>query len=319
MKPCISVVVPCYNEEEALPAFVQALQTQTGDLFTKEATLELILVNDGSSDKTLSVMKELASQYPWIIYLSFSRNFGKEAAMLAGLSYASGTYVTIMDADLQDPPSLLPEMLHLLESGVCDSVAARRVTRKGEPLLRSFFARRFYTVISRLSQVEVADGARDYRLMTRPVVDAVLSLAERNRFIKGIFGWVGFRTRWLEFENQDRIAGETKWSFWGLLHYAIDGIVNFSEIPLSLASWLGFFLTILSLIAVLFIVIRRLLFGDPVAGWASTVCIVTFIGGVQLFCLGIIGKYLAKTYVEVKQRPHYIIAETNRHLPNREG
>ena len=260
----------------------------------------------------MDVLRRLARQDPRVQYLSFSRNFGKEAAMYAGFCNAQGDYVAVMDADMQDPPSLLPQMVERLQTGEWDSVATRRVTRKGEPPIRSFCARMFYKLINRISDADVVDGARDFRLMTREMVDAIVSMGEFNRFSKGIFGWIGFRTYWLPYENVERAAGETKWSFWKLFQYSIDGIINFSQVPLSIASWGGIALTALSFVMIAFIVVRKLLFGDPVAGWPSLACIVTFIGGIQLFCLGIMGQYLAKTYLEVKKRPHFIIRETNR-------
>ena len=269
-------------------------------------------VNDGSKDATLSILKDLAERDEHVTYLSFSRNFGKEAAMYAGFTNAKGDYVAVMDADMQDPPALLPQMLALLTSGEYDSVATRRVNREGEPPIRSWFARQFYRIINRISDADIVDGARDFRLMKREMVDAIAEMGEYNRFSKGIFGWIGFRTYWLPYENVNRVAGETKWNFWKLLKYAIDGIINFSQAPLAVASWFGMGMTLLSFIAVIFIVVRKLVFGDPVTGWASTACIITFIGGVQLFCMGIMGQYIAKTYMEVKQRPHYIVAESNR-------
>ena len=272
---------------------------------------ELLLINDGSRDDTLAVMKELAAADPRVLYFSFSRNFGKEAAMYAGFCNARGDYIAVMDADLQDPPSLLPEMVRILQSGQYDSVATRRADRAGEPPVRSWFARRFYSLINRISDADIVDGARDFRLMTREMKDAILSMSEYNRFSKGIFGWVGFKTCWLPFENVERVAGQTKWSFWGLMKYAIDGIISFSQAPLDIASWFGFLMTGIAFLMLIFIVVRRLIFGDPVAGWASTICVIIFIGGLQLFCLGIMGQYLAKTYMEVKNRPHYIISETN--------
>lgn len=232
--------------------------------------------------------------------------------MYAGFCNAAGDYVAVMDADMQDPPELLPKMLEILQSGKYDSVATRRMTRAGEPPIRSFFARKFYQIINRISDADIVDGARDFRLMKREMVDAIISMSECNRFSKGIFGWVGFRTYWLPYENVERIAGETKWNFWKLFRYAIDGIVNFSQVPLSVASWFGIFMTFLSVVALVLIVARRLLFGDPVAGWASTICVIIFIGGLQMLCLGIMGQYLAKLYIEAKNRPHYIIAETNK-------
>ena len=243
--------------------------------------------------------------------MSFSRNFGKEAAMYAGFCSAKGDYVAVMDADMQDPPSLLPEMIRLLESGEYDSVATRRVSRKGEPPIRSFFARMFYKIINRISDADIVDGARDFRLMKRDMVDAIVKMSECNRFSKGIFGWIGFKTYWLSYENVERVAGQTKWSFWKLFKYSIDGIVNFSQVPLSIASYGGVLFTFISFIMILVVIIRKLIFGDPVAGWASTACIIMFMGGIQLFCMGIIGQYIAKIYVESKSRPHYIISETN--------
>ena len=272
---------------------------------------ELLFVNDGSKDGTLSVLKELAAKDEHVFYISFSRNFGKEAAMYAGFCNAKGDYVAVLDADLQDPPSLLPEMVKILETGEYDSVATRRETRKGEPKIRSFFARKFYKIINRISDADVVDGARDFRLMKREMVDAIVTMSEYNRFSKGIFGWIGFRTYWLPFENVERVAGQTKWNFWGLTKYAMDGIINFSNAPLSMASLLGFMMTGVSFFMMLFVIIRRIAFGDPVAGWASLVCIIFFIGGMQLFCLGIIGQYISKIYMETKDRPHYIAAETN--------
>ena len=304
----LSLIVPCYNEQEALPVFYRETAKV---LASMDCDCELLLINDGSRDNTLAVMKELAAADPRVLYFSFSRNFGKEAAMYAGFCNACGDYIAVMDADLQDPPSLLPEMVRILQSGQYDSVATRRADRAGEPPVRSWFARRFYSLINRISDADIVDGARDFRLMTREMKDAILSMSEYNRFSKGIFGWVGFKTCWLPFENVERVAGQTKWSFWGLMKYAIDGIISFSQAPLDIASWFGFLMTGISFLMLIFIVVRRLIFGDPVAGWASTICVIIFIGGLQLFCLGIMGQYLAKTYMEVKNRPHYIISETN--------
>ena len=305
----ISLIVPCYNEQEALPIFYEE---STKVLTGMDCEYEFLFVNDGSKDATLSILKDLAERDEHVTYLSFSRNFGKEAAMYAGFTNAKGDYVAVMDADMQDPPALLPQMLALLTSGEYDSVATRRVNREGEPPIRSWFARQFYRIINRISDADIVDGARDFRLMKREMVDAIAEMGEYNRFSKGIFGWIGFRTYWLPYENVNRVAGETKWNFWKLLKYAIDGIINFSQAPLAVASWFGMGMTLLSFIAVIFIVVRKLVFGDPVTGWASTACIITFIGGVQLFCMGIMGQYIAKTYMEVKQRPHYIVAESNR-------
>ena len=304
----ISLIIPCFNEEESLPLFYQEASSVLSKM---DCDYEFIFVNDGSRDRTLEILKELSEKDPHVIYLSFSRNFGKEAAMYAGFCNAEGDYVAVMDADLQDPPSLLPEMMKKLESGEYDSVATRRVSRDGEPPIRSFFARKFYQIINKISDADIVDGARDFRLMKRSMVDAIISMSEYNRFSKGIFGWIGFRTYWLPYKNVERVAGETKWNFWKLFKYAIDGIINFSQAPLAFASWFGMFMTVLSFVAVIFIIIRKLVFGDPVTGWASTACIITFIGGVQLFCMGIMGQYIAKTYLEVKKRPHYIVAESN--------
>ena len=306
----ISLVIPCYNEEESLKYLYKELEKVAGEM--PYFDFEYVFVDDGSKDKTLSHLKELAAYDSKVTYLAFSRNFGKEAAMYAGLCNATGDYVAIMDADLQDPPSLLPEMVTYLESGDYDSVATRRVSRKGEPKIRSFFARRFYKLINRWSDADIADGARDFRLMTKDMVQAIVKMGERNRFSKGIFGWIGYRTKWLEYENEERVAGETKWSFWALFRYSIDGIVNFTNAPLQIASVFGIIFTFIAFIAIIFIMIRKFFWGDPVSGWPSLVCIIVFLSGVQMFCIGIIGQYLSKTYVEVKERPHYIISESNK-------
>lgn len=305
----ISLIVPCYNEQEALPIFYEEV---TKVLAQMACEYELIFVNDGSKDGTLNILRELGEKDEHLTYLSFSRNFGKESAMYAGFCNAHGDYVAVMDADMQDPPALLPQMVELLESGEYDSVATRRVSRVGEPPIRSWFARMFYKIINKISDADIVDGARDFRLMKRSMVEAIVKMSEYNRFSKGIFGWIGFRTYWLPYENVNRVAGETKWNFWKLFKYAIDGVINFSQAPLSVASWFGMFMTLVSFIAVIFIVVRKLVFGDPVDGWASTVCIITLIGGIQLFCMGIMGQYIAKTYMEVKKRPHYIVSESNR-------
>ena len=305
----ITLIVPCYNEQEALPIFYRAAAEVAEGL--PQYRFDFLLVNDGSRDGTLGVMKSLAAADSRVRYLSFSRNYGKEAAMFAGFVNARGDYVAVMDADMQDPPSLLPEMIEALESGEWDSVATRRVTREGEPAVRSFFARMFYRIINRISDAEIVDGARDFRLMRREMVDAIVAMSEYNRFSKGIFGWIGFRTKWLPYKNVERAAGQTKWNFFSLFRYSIDGIINFSQAPLAFASYTGLAFTLISFIMVLFVFVRRLIFGDPVAGWASTVCIILFIGGIQLLCMGIMGQYVAKAYMEVKKRPHYIIAETN--------
>ena len=305
----ITAVVPCYNEQEALGLFYEELNRVTAEM--RDCEFEILFVNDGSKDCTLELMKELAEKDGRVKYISFSRNFGKEAAIYAGLEHASGDLVAIMDADLQDPPRLLPEMYRAVTEEGYDSVATRRVTRKGEPPIRSFFARMFYRLMNKMCKTEVVDGARDFRLMTRPFVDSLLSMKEYNRFSKGLFGWVGFRTKWIEFENVERVAGETKWSFWKLLLYAIDGMVAFSTMPLSVAALIGILMCVIAAISIIFIIVRQLCFGGSAFGWPSMVCIMIFIGGVQLLCMGIMGQYLAKTYLEVKNRPIYICKETN--------
>ena len=305
----ITAVVPCYNEQEALGLFYEELNRVTAEM--RDCEFEILFVNDGSKDRTLELMKELAEKDGRVKYISFSRNFGKEAAIYAGLEHASGDLVAIMDADLQDPPRLLPEMYRAVTEEGYDSVATRRVTRKGEPPIRSFFARMFYRLMNKMCKTEVVDGARDFRLMTRPFVDSLLSMKEYNRFSKGLFGWVGFRTKWIEFENVERVAGETKWSFWKLLLYAIDGMVAFSTMPLSVAALIGILMCVIAAISIIFIIVRQLCFGGSAFGWPSMVCIMIFIGGVQLLCMGIMGQYLAKMYMETKKRPHFIISETN--------
>ena len=300
----ISIIIPCYNEEDSIPLIYNELKKVSNNM---KYDFEFIFVNDGSIDNSLSVLKKLSAKDKQVKYIHFSRNFGKEAAMYAGLSKSKGDYVTIMDADLQDPPSLLPEMLRLIKEEGYDSVGTRRVSRKGEPKIRSFFARKFYKIINKLSKIEMVDGARDYRLMTRQMVNSILELKEYNRYSKGLFSFVGFNTYWLEYENVERVAGETKWSFWGLVKYAIEGIVAFSTLPLSIASLMGFIFCFVSFILIIIIIIKTLIFGDPTSGWPSLVCIIFFVSGIQLFCLGIIGKYLSKTYLETKNRPIYII------------
>lgn len=304
----ISLVVPCHNEEEALPYFYREFKNVTGQL--EEYEIELILINDGSRDDTLRVMKRLAEMDSCVKYVSLSRNFGKEAAIYAGFEYASGDYIAVLDADLQDPPALLPQMMKEIKNGY-DSVATRRVTRKGEPPIRSFFSHCFYKLINRISNLDIVDGARDYRLMTRQFKEAVLQMKEYNRFSKGIFGWIGFQTKWLEFENVERRAGETKWSFWKLFLYSIEGVIGFSVAPLAIASILGLFICCIALVFLLVILVKTLCFGDPVAGWPSMTCIILMLGGIQLFCIGILGMYLSKTYLETKERPIYICKETN--------
>lgn len=304
----LSVIVPCYNEEENVALFYEELMKNGGFFAENNIEVEIIYIDDGSTDGTCAQVKKLHGQDERVHLVSFSRNFGKEAAMYAGLENAGGDYVAIMDADLQDPPGLLPEMFSYMEQGY-DSVATRRVSRKGEPPIRSFFARVFYRLMKNISRTEIVDGARDYRLMTRQMVDAILSMKEYNRFTKGIFGWVGFRTKWLEYENIERAKGETKWNFWKLFIYSLDGITAFSTVPLMLASVVGVVFCVLAFVMILFIIIRKLLFGDPVSGWPSLVCIILMTSGVQFFCTGILGQYLAKTYMEVKKRPHYLVRE----------
>lgn len=307
----ISIVVPCFNEEESIPLFYAALEKERE--FLVNADIEYIFVNDGSNDNTLNVLRSLAKEdKERVKFISFSRNFGKEAGLYAGLQQATGDYVAVMDVDLQDPPEMLPEMLQIIREEEYDCVGTRRVSRDGEPPIRSFFARQFYRIINNISETEIVDGARDYRLMTRQMVNAILSMEEYNRFSKGIFSWVGFDTKYLEYKNQERVAGETSWSFWSLFKYSLDGIVAFSELPLAFASFVGFFSFLAAMIAMVVIVIRTLLFNDPTSGWPSLVCFILAIGGLQLFCLGILGKYLGKTYLETKKRPIYIVKETEK-------
>lgn len=306
----ITIVVPCFNEEAALPLFYEELENTRKNL--TQADIEYIFIDDGSQDQTLNVIKKLANKdQERVRYLSFSRNFGKEAALYAGLQHATGDYIAVMDADLQDPPELLPEMLSMLREKTYDCIGTRRVTRDGEPPVRSFFSKQFYKWMNRISDTEFIDGARDYRLMTKRMVEAVLSVSEVNRFSKGIFSWVGFDTYYLSYNNKERIAGETSWSFWGLFNYSLDAIINFSDLPLTFASFVGLLSFFISILFLIFIVIRALIFGDPTAGWPSLVTITLAIGGLQLFCLGIVGKYLGKTYLETKKRPLYIVKETN--------
>ena len=309
----VSIVVPCYNEEESLPYFYDAT---TKVLEALPNPYEIVFVNDGSKDRTLEVLRGLAEKDEHVIFLSLSRNFGKEAAMYAGLRNASGEYVAFMDADLQDPPSLLPEMIDILDNGRdgkrYDSVATRRITRKGEPPIRSWFAHRFYALMNRLSESKMMDGARDFRMMRRNMVDVIVAMGEHNRFSKGIFGWVGFETFWLSYENTERVAGETKWSFLKLFKYAFDGIVSFSQTPIDVSSWLGLVMMLVSFVYALVIVVRTLFFGNPVDGWASMVSIILFVAGVQFLSIGMIGQYIAKIYIETKDRPIYVVAETNK-------
>lgn len=304
----LSVIVPCYNEEENISDFYNELMKNEEYFKNKEIETEVLYVDDGSKDGTARKVKELAERDERVHLISFSRNFGKEAAIYAGFQKSRGDYVVMLDCDLQDPPSLLPEMFQYLEEGY-DSVATRRVTRKGEPAIRSFFARMFYRIMNKISKTEIVDGARDYRLMTRKVVDAILSMTEYNRFTKGIFGWVGFETKWLEYENIERKKGETKWSFWKLFLYSLDGITAFSTAPLAIASIMGVLFCILAFLLIAVTIVRKLIFGDPTSGWPSLVCIIALVSGVQLFCLGIVGQYLSKTYMEVKKRPIYLIKE----------
>lgn len=306
----ISIIVPCYNEEQAIPFFYDEITKTVEEM---KNNFEFIFINDGSKDKTIEVIKEYSKKDKRVKYIHFSRNFGKEAAMLAGLKLSTGDYVAIMDADLQDPPYLLPQMLNILEdpNNDYDCVGTRRVTRKGEPPIRSLFARMFYKIINKMSKIEMVDGARDYRLMSRQMVDSILELGEYNRYSKGLFQFVGYNTKWLEYENVERVAGETKWSFWKLFLYAIEGIVAFSTAPLAISSIAGILFCIISFIMIIIIIAKTIIFGDPTAGWPSLVCIIFFVSGIQLFCLGIIGQYLSKTYLETKKRPIYIIKETN--------
>ena len=307
----ISVIVSCYNEEESLPLFYQEMERVRKKDF-EGIDFEYIFVNDGSRDNTLKEMKELRQKDKKVRYISFSRNFGKEAAMLAGLEASTGDYVTLMDADLQDPPALLRQMYDYIKKDKFDCVGTRRVNRKGEPPIRSFFARIFYKIINKMSKIEMVDGARDYRLMTKQMVDAIISMKEYNRYSKGLFSFVGFNTKWIEYENVERVAGETKWSFWKLFKYAIEGITAFSTTPLIIASVIGILFCLVAFLLILVIIIKTLIYGDPTSGWPSMICVIFFVSGVQLFSLGIIGQYLSKTYLEVKHRPIYIIKETEK-------
>lgn len=304
----LSVVVPCYNEEENVGLFYAELMKNDAFFQEKGIEVEVLYIDDGSRDRTVAEVKKLREKDERVHLISFSRNFGKEAAMYAGLEHSKGDYVVLMDVDLQDPPALLPEMFSYMEQGY-DSVATRRVDRKGEPPIRSFFARMFYRLMKKISKTEMMDGARDYRLMTRQMVNAILSMQEYNRFTKGIFGWVGFRTKWIEYENVERAKGETKWNFWKLLMYSFDGIMAFSTAPLLIASVMGVLFCVVAFAMIIFIIVRKMLFGDPVDGWPSLVCIILMTSGVQFFCTGILGQYLAKTYMEVKKRPIYLVKE----------
>jgi len=302
----LSIICPCYNEEESIDIFYNELMNELGSL-----DYELIFIDDGSSDNTLINIKNLTILDKNIKFISFSRNFGKESAIYAGLELSSGDYVVLIDVDLQDPPNYVPKMIDIVESTDYDIIATRRVSRKGEPIIRSFFARLFYKLINRISNLELVDGARDYRLMTRQVVNSILELKEYNRFSKGLFNWVGFKTKWLEYENLERVAGESSWSFFSLFKYSIEGIVGFTTFPLQISTVLGILFSFIAFIMIVFIVIRNLLYSDSVAGWTSTICVILLLGGIQLFSIGILGKYLEKTYIETKKRPLYIIKETN--------
>lgn len=305
----ISVAVPCYNEEPALEPFFAAVSAVAEQM--PEVAFEFLFIDDGSRDRTLEKMQELARRDSRVKYISFSRNFGKEAGIYAGLENATGDYVVVMDADLQDPPALLPEMYRSIKEEGYDCVGSRRVTRKGEPPIRSFFARLFYKLINKMSDAEIVDGARDFQMMNRQVVEAILSMGEYNRFSKGIFGWIGFKKKWLEYENIERVAGETKWSFWQLLLYAIEGIVAFSTTPLVISSVFGLICCALALVMILVVIVRTLVFGDPTSGWPSLVCIMLLLSGIQMLGIGILGQYLAKTYLETKKRPIYLVRQTN--------
>ncbi len=309
MSKLCSCIVPCFNEEEVIPIYYEEMQKVMKQEEGK-IDFEIIFIDDGSKDKTLEVIKKLNEQDERVHYVSFSRNFGKEAAMYAGFEHAKGEYVVTMDVDLQDPPHLIPEMIRCIEEEGYDSVATRRVTRKGEPPIRSFFARRFYGLINKISDADIVDGARDFRMMRRDMVDAILSMPEYNRFTKGIFGWVGFKTKWLEFENVERAAGETKWSFWKLFRYALEGIIAFSTVPLTIVSLIGVIVCFIAFLFLLFVVIRAAAFGDPVAGWPSLICVISFLSGIQLLGIGVVGMYLSKTYLETKKRPIYIKKES---------
>lgn len=304
----VSIIVPCYNEEESIPLFYKEIKKVFSKINYK---LELIFVEDGSKDKTLELIRELSKEDKEANYISLSRNFGKEAAMWAGLKHSTGDYITVMDCDLQDPPALIPEMLRLIEEEGYDVVGTRRVTRKGEPPIRSFFARMFYKIINKMSKVEMVDGARDYRMMTRQVVDNLLTLKEYNRYSKGLFSFVGFKTKWLEYENIERVAGETKWNFWKLFLYAIEGIVAFTTAPLTMAATFGILFCLVAFIMIIVIIVKTLVYGDPTSGWPSLACIIFMTNGIELLCIGVIGEYLSKTYLEVKKRPIYIVKESN--------
>lgn len=304
----ISIIVPCYNEQDALPLFYKEITRVAGEM--NYVTFEFIFIDDGSKDGTLALLRELSSKDKRVRFVSFSRNFGKEAGILAGLEASTGNYVALMDADLQDPPSMLSAMYKAVKEEGYDCAATCRTTREGEPPVRSFFAHMFYKLMNHISDSDIVDGARDYRLMRRTVVNAVLSMREYNRFSKGIFGWVGFKTKWIPFTNVERVAGETKWSFWKLFRYSLEGIMAFSTVPLAVASMLGFILCVTAFMFICIIMVKTLVFGDPVGGWPSMMCAILFLSGIQLFCIGILGHYLSKTYMETKHRPAYLVRET---------
>ena len=307
----LSIIVPCLNEEEAIPFFYEEIKKTKTQFDTElgDVDFEIIFIDDGSTDRTVEVIKELRGKDESVHFVSFSRNFGKEAALYAGFTKSKGDYIVCMDADLQDPPALLMDMYKAITEEGYDSAATRRVTRKGEPPIRSFFARMFYKIMGKISNTEIVDGARDYRIMTRTMVDAILQMGEYNRFTKGIYGWVGFKTKWFAYENVERVAGSTKWSFWKLFKYSLEGIIAFSTVPLSLATMMGFLFTIVAFLLIIFIVVKTLIFGDPTSGWPSMICIIVLFSGIQLFSVGILGQYLAKTYLETKNRPIYIARE----------
>ena len=307
----ISIIVPCYNEEDVLELFYNKITEVSENI---DAEFEYIFVDDGSKDKTLQILKDHSKKDDRVRFISFSRNFGKESAIYAGLKESTGDYVAIMDADLQDPPDLLKEMYETLLTKEYDCVATKRKTRKGEPILRSFFSRMFYKIINKMTSTEIVNGARDYRLMSRKMVDSILEVTEYNRFSKGIFSWVGFKTKWIAYDNIERAAGKTKWNFWKLFKYSIEGITAFTTTPLVMSAVIGIIFCIIAFIMILFVIFKTLMYGDPVSGWPSTICIILFVSGVQLFCLGIMGEYLAKEYMEVKNRPIYIVKETEKDL-----
>lgn len=305
----ISIIVPCYNEQEMLPIFYDKLKEIVSKI---NAEHEIIFIDDGSQDSTLSILRNLNEKDENVRYISFSRNFGKEASMYAGLKESTGEYVAIMDVDLQDPPELLIEMYDVLQQKEYDCVATKRKTRKGEPIIRSLFSSLFYKIINKMSKTEIVNGARDYRMMTRQMVDSILQITEYNRFSKGIFSWVGFRTKWISYDNIERVAGKTKWSFWKLFVYSIDGITAFSTVPLLISTLAGIFFCFIAFLMIIFIIIKTCIYGDPVSGWPSTICVILFVGGIQLFCLGIMGQYISKEYMEIKNRPIYIVKEKNK-------